>query len=203
MRSIDCVAEFHRVFNPCNTSEPGGTPSHHVRLTRVQLITEELAELAHAFAAGHLVEALDALTDLQYVVDGSFLALGARAYEYPARGKFHGHTVPLMPAEYRRLDLLARMQRPLGKFTEALYGGYRVSALQHLAAFQLGLDEAFAACGLECVREEAFNEVHRSNMSKLGADGRPIVNEAGRVVKGPNYFRPDLRRVLGLPEETA
>jgi predicted HAD superfamily Cof-like phosphohydrolase len=41
-------------------------------------------------------------------------------------------------------------------------------------------------------------EVHRSNMSKLGADGKPIYREDGKVLKGPNYFQPDVAGVLGL-----
>jgi NTP pyrophosphatase (non-canonical NTP hydrolase) len=40
--------------------------------------------------------------------------------------------------------------------------------------------------------EEVFAEVHRSNMSKLGADGKPIYREDGKVLKGPNYFEPNL-----------
>lgn len=39
-------------------------------------------------------------------------------------------------------------------------------------------------------------EVQRSNMSKLGADGRPVYNEQGKIMKGPNYFKPDLAKVL-------
>ena len=41
-------------------------------------------------------------------------------------------------------------------------------------------------------------EVHRSNMSKLGADGRPVLREDGKVIKGPNFRRPDVAGVLGL-----
>jgi predicted HAD superfamily Cof-like phosphohydrolase len=40
-----------------------------------------------------------------------------------------------------------------------------------------------------------FQEVHRSNMSKLGEDGRPIYREDGKVLKGPNYFPPDLEKI--------
>lgn len=40
--------------------------------------------------------------------------------------------------------------------------------------------------------EEAFRRVHASNMSKLGLDGKPIVRDDGKVLKGPNYFEPDL-----------
>ena len=44
-------------------------------------------------------------------------------------------------------------------------------------------------------------EVHRSNMSKAGADGKPIRNELGKVLKGPNYVPPNLVYALGLPPE--
>ena len=44
--------------------------------------------------------------------------------------------------------------------------------------------------------DKCFDEVHQSNMSKLGSDGKPISNEIGKVMKGPNYFKPDLNKFL-------
>ena len=44
--------------------------------------------------------------------------------------------------------------------------------------------------------DKCFNEVQESNMSKLGSDGKPIYNESGKVMKGPNYFKPDLSKFL-------
>lgn len=44
--------------------------------------------------------------------------------------------------------------------------------------------------------DACFEEVHDSNMSKLGEDGRPIYREDGKVLKGPNYFEPDLGYIL-------
>ena len=44
--------------------------------------------------------------------------------------------------------------------------------------------------------DKCFDEVQESNMSKLGADGKPIYNENGKVMKGPNYFKPDLNKFL-------
>lgn len=41
-----------------------------------------------------------------------------------------------------------------------------------------------------------FEEIHRSNMSKLGEDGKPIYREDGKVLKGPTYFRPDIAKYL-------
>ena len=42
--------------------------------------------------------------------------------------------------------------------------------------------------------DKCFNEVQESNMSKLDSDGKPIYNESGKVMKGPNYFKPDLNK---------
>ena len=44
--------------------------------------------------------------------------------------------------------------------------------------------------------DKCFDEVQRSNMSKLGEDGKPIYNESGKVMKGPNYFKPDLSKYI-------
>ena len=44
--------------------------------------------------------------------------------------------------------------------------------------------------------DKCFEEVQNSNMSKLGKDGKPIFNENGKVMKGPNYFKPNLSKFL-------
>ena len=44
--------------------------------------------------------------------------------------------------------------------------------------------------------DKCFEEVQNSNMSKLGADGKPIYNDKGKVMKGPNYFKPDLTKFI-------
>lgn len=55
---------------------------------------------------------------------------------------------------------------------------------------------AGAAFGIDL--DAAFDEVHRSNMTKLGNDGKPIFREDGKVLKGPNYTPPNLKTVLGI-----
>ena len=44
--------------------------------------------------------------------------------------------------------------------------------------------------------DKCFSEVQRSNMSKLGGDGKPIYNEKGKVMKGPKYFEPNLKQFI-------
>lgn len=63
-------------------------------------------------------------------------------------------------------------------------------------------DQLYILCGtilkhgLQHKIVEVFEEIQRSNMSKLGADGKPIYREDGKVMKGENYFRPDIEGIL-------
>ncbi len=50
--------------------------------------------------------------------------------------------------------------------------------------------------GMQHKIEEVFDEIQRSNMSKLGEDGEPIYREDGKVLKGPNYFKPNISAIL-------
>ena len=50
--------------------------------------------------------------------------------------------------------------------------------------------------GMQDKIEEVFNAIQDSNMSKLGEDGKPIYRKDGKVLKGPNYFKPDLKKIF-------
>lgn len=63
-------------------------------------------------------------------------------------------------------------------------------------------DQLYILCGtilkhgLQNVIEDVFDEIHRSNMSKLGEDEKPIFREDGKILKGPDYFKPDISKFL-------
>ena len=50
--------------------------------------------------------------------------------------------------------------------------------------------------GMQHKISEVFEEIQRSNMSKLGSDGKPIYREDGKILKGPNYFKPNISSIL-------
>ena len=52
------------------------------------------------------------------------------------------------------------------------------------------------AHGLQDKIVEVFNEIQRSNMSKLSAEGKPVIREDGKILKGPNYFKPNIKSIL-------
>jgi hypothetical protein len=56
--------------------------------------------------------------------------------------------------------------------------------------------------GLQHKIEEVYDEIHRSNMSKLDANGEPIFREDGKILKSELYFKPDIRKILGGLENT-
>ena len=66
-----------------------------------------------------------------------------------------------------------------------------VDALTDILYVAYGAGHAFGVNLDKC-----FEEVQNSNMSKLGVDGKPIFNENGKVMKGPNYFKPNLNQFL-------
>ena len=66
-----------------------------------------------------------------------------------------------------------------------------VDALTDILYVTYGAGHAF---GVDL--DKCFEEVQKSNMSKLGDDGKPIYNEFGKVMKGPNYFKPNLNQFL-------
>lgn len=124
MKSIDQVAQFHRTFGQPIRDVPT-LEDTVLNNMREDLLREEVEELADALDARDPVAVLDALTDLQYVLDGAYLSLGFHRY-----------------------------------------------------------------------KDAATAEVHRSNMSKAGADGKPIYRKDGKILKGPNYSAPDLVPIL-------
>jgi predicted HAD superfamily Cof-like phosphohydrolase len=123
---LDKVQEFHEVFRCFLQTHPVGAIPEKEWTVRCNLMQEELDEYHQAAEAGDLVGVADALTDLMYVVLGTYLA--------------HG---------------------------------------------------------LQDVAEDLFNEVHRSNMSKLDREGNPIFRADGKVLKSDLFSEPDLRKILG------
>ena len=88
-----------------------------------------------------------------------------------------------------RLDLI---QEELGELKAAMKNNDLLEvadALTDILYVTYGAGHAF---GIDL--DKCFEEVQRSNMSKLGKDGKPIYNEHGKVMKGPDYFKPDLKK---------
>jgi len=90
-----------------------------------------------------------------------------------------------------RIDLI---KEELDELTEAMENKDLLEvadALTDILYVTYGAGHAF---GIDL--DKCFDEVQNSNMSKLDEDGKPIYNESGKVMKGPNYFKPDLSKFV-------
>ena len=119
------LLEFHRIFGAHIETEPTAEIPDDVIAIRVKLLQEELDEYETAARGRDLIGVSDALTDLLYVLLGTYVSHGLQDYA-----------------------------------------------------------------------EELFDEVHRSNMSKLDENGRPVLRDDGKVLKSPRFIEPDLESVL-------
>ena len=131
---------------------------------RLSLIQEEAAELIEA---KNDIEELDALVDLAYVIYGSYLAFGI-----PSADPEH-----LIFGESSRQAIF---DVAMGIESETVD-----SDLDEILMLVTTLAEKYNF-------EGAFQEVHRSNMSKLNSEGKPVKRHDGKILKGPNYSPPNL-----------
>ena len=102
---------------------------------------------------------------------------------------------PSIPKERAQMRL-AILEEEVAELRAAVEDGDLVEVLDALCDIQYVLDGTFLEFGLHGHKQDAMEEVHASNMSKLGADGRPVLREDGKVLKGPDFRRPDLTRIL-------
>ena len=82
------------------------------------------------------------------------------------------------------------------EYLEAAKNGDLVEVADALGDMMYILCGTILSHGMKHKIEEVFEEIQRSNMSKLGEDGKPIYREDGKVLKGPNYFKPNIAKII-------
>lgn len=88
------------------------------------------------------------------------------------------------------------MKEENDEYLEACYNNSLVEIADALG------DQLYILCGtilkhgMQHIIEDVFDEIQASNMSKLGADGKPVLREDGKILKGPGYFRPNLSKFI-------
>ncbi len=110
---------------------------------------------------------------------------------------FSSHPIPespqLLPAD-RTLKRVRLISEEFAEYIEAAQKQNLIECAKELADLLVVVYGTAVLMGLPM--GEIFEEVHRSNMSKIGADGTPAYDVGGKVVKGPNYSPPDIRGIL-------
>ena len=88
------------------------------------------------------------------------------------------------------------MKEENNEYIEAAENGDIVEVADALGDMLYILCGTIIEHGMTELIEEVFDEIHRSNMSKLGEDGNPVYREDGKVIKGPNFFKPDIAKII-------
>lgn len=117
--------------------------------------------------------------------------------------KFHdtfGITNEYQPKAVVGEDIIALRHRLMSEeneeYLEAAKAGDLVEVADALGDMMYILCGTILSHGMQNIIEEIFEEIQASNMSKLGADGKPIYREDGKVMKGPNYFKPNISAII-------
>lgn len=152
--TVELVEEFHRAFGREIPQRPT-LSTEDVRVMRVHLIAEELAELCQALRM-----------DLRLTVECAYA------------DDEKGDSVEL--AAWQNIDRYGQPDV--------------VEAADALADLDYVVSGGFLDFGLPA--NELVADVHRSNMSKLDENGKPILRGDGKILKGPNYSPPDLRSII-------
>lgn len=189
----ELVTEFHQTYGlPIRTEPQLDVPE---RAMRVALVVEEAREYADAEAADDFIEVADALGDLVYVAVGAALAHGFAISSYRVSRDYGSFEAPAPTLEIpaRRL-WVQRVKHHVSEYVRAEQLGDFALVKLALAAI---VDTCYGAAKAHGINlDEVLQEIQRSNLSKLGEDGKPIYREDGKVLKGPNFFTPDIESVL-------
>src|SRR5690554_7785059 len=90
------------------------------------------------------------------------------------------------------------MQEENNEYLEAVKNDDLVEVADALGDMLYILCGTILKHGMQDVISEVFEEIQRSNLSKLGADGKPIYRKDGKVLKGENYFKPDIKSIIDI-----
>lgn len=161
-----------------------------------QLFTKAEWAVVEAYAKGHTISALqeEDRTAMQAQVKEFHEAFGAPASD----------RIRVLPEERVGVRIELLREEFQDELIPALHSGDLVETADACVDILYVTFGLLVEMGIDA--KPLFDEVHRSNMSKLGADGKPIISRGmeldgfyeGRVMKGPGYFRPDLAGILAL-----
>jgi len=140
---------------------------------------------------------------LKKIFHNEYLIFGAMKKQLKQVTEFHNtYKLPVRetPTLYNPIDNAYLRHRLMHEENEEYLQAVKDNNLEEVAD-ALG-DMLYILCGtildhgMQYKIEEVFDEIHRSNMSKLDKNGQPLYREDGKVIKGPNYFKPNIGEIL-------
>lgn len=194
------VLEFHTAFKVAIRDTPKiDVPEKDFRY---KLIAEEIDELAEALDNDDLVEVADAFGDIIVVTYGAALTFGVEIESLVEMARTLAKDMDLYSKATNAFFSHDGRETVLRLLSESLETNNPRLVQATLTTIIVSVE--YAAIIMEIPLKEIVDVVHKSNMSKLGADGQPVYIEYGdgdiKIGKGPNYKKPteDIKRILGL-----
>jgi predicted HAD superfamily Cof-like phosphohydrolase len=195
------VYEFHKIYGSSFSDEPT-IPNSDVKKLRLNLIDEELDELKEAFDDNNIIEVADALVDLLYVINGCAITCGIQdiinkyvddIYNLKIENNLGNPKIPDKDISKLHVDLI---KKELEHLTTAFDENNIAAIINAIYTMAFMVIKCVKACNLQNTYMLCHNEIHASNMSKLGEDGNPIKRDDGKILKGPNFFKPNLEKII-------
>jgi predicted HAD superfamily Cof-like phosphohydrolase len=178
------VKEFHKEFG-IPYSDSFVKPDPKIILEKIRLIEEEIMEYSVAVTTDDLIEQADALADLIYVILNYNVVFGFK----PNRGNVPMTNNPTPMSYGAGAIYIETFHRHVGALIQFAVEGDERGLVYQTTSFIVSVCNAAYSTGLDLV--PIFNEVHRSNMTKIGGT---FVD--GKYIKPPTFEPPDLKRVI-------
>ncbi len=118
--------------------------------------------------------------------------------EFHTRFRIANNEAPTLLSEEEALLRFNLLKEENEEYLEACRSGNMVEIADALGDILYIAFGTILRHGLQEHIQAVFDEIQRSNLSKLGSDGQPIYREDGKVLKGPDYTPPDIARILGV-----
>lgn len=197
--SLAQVKEFHEAFGHPVSDQRTLIPEDRFKL-RMALIREELEETVRDFGNGDLVKTADGLADLDVVTNGALLEFGITEYLSDSPEYWEvpdGNPPSLHGSEMVIWAVHTLIYDQVSDCLDHYYLGNVEDIIESL--FTIKNIVTNAAQVLNIPLKDICDVVHKANMSKLGADGKPIYRESdNKILKGPNFRPPeeDIENIL-------
>lgn len=197
--SLAQVKEFHEAFGHPVSDQRTLIPEDRFKL-RMALIREELEETVRDYGNGDLVKTADGLADLDVVTNGALLEFGVTEYlsDSPEYWEVTSETPTSLPENSTIISAVhASIYDQVSNCLDYYYL-YNVEDIIE-ALFTIKNIVKNTAWFLHIPLKDVCDVVHKANMSKLGADGKPIYRESdNKILKGPNFRPPeeDIENIL-------
>lgn len=187
---LELVKEFHLTYGqPIRSVLDINVPELSLR---IGILDEEIGEYNDALIEKDHVELVDALADIIYVSAGFLLTIGSQE-----TGPQQQANLPQESFQEKNIPWLELKEygRKLTKLNAYVHQSSDASITQFFLTDIMSLCyEAAALMNVDL--DQVLLEVQSSNMSKLGEDGTPVYRYDGKVLKGPNFFPPNIARIL-------